>query len=325
MKIIHNNGYSQKDRESYKDIVRSNILQAGKSLVNASVHLNIPVELETNKAIAQKLMALDPDQFVNLGSFYNEALGQEIAALWSDPGIQKVFEQRNRFQLSDSCELFVSTMLLSFFSHLSFSSINFYKFLFLSFMGDLKRISADDYVPSEQDILRCRVKTTGIVETDFDLGGKKFKLLDVGGQRTERKKWIHYFDNVTAVLFIVSLNEYDQKLYEDDQTPRMKESLILFDEICNSKYFTNTQIILIFNKDDLFKSKIKKVDLKVFDPKYEGGCDYDRAIAHIKKEFLDKRQDLDKKIVTYVTCATDTSAVQKAFEDVRDLLLAGKK
>jgi GTPase SAR1 family protein len=297
MKIIHNNGYSQKDRESYKDIVRSNVLQAGKALVNASVNLNVPVELEANKATAQKLMSLDPDQFVNLGSFYNETLGQEIAALWADPGIQKTFEQRNRFQLSDSCEFF---------------------------MNDLKRISADDYVPSEQDILRCRVKTTGIVETEFDLGGKKFKLLDVGGQRTERKKWIHYFDNVTAVLFIVSLNEYDQKLYEDDATPRMKESLILFDEICNSKYFTNTQIILIFNKDDLFRTKIKRVDLKVFDPKYEGGCDYDKAIAHIKKEFLDKRQDLDKKIVTYVTCATDTSAVQKAFEEVRDLVVSKK-
>jgi len=101
----------------------------------------------------------------------------------------------------------------------------------------------------------------------------------------------------------------------------MKESLILFDEICNSKYFTQTQIILIFNKDDLFKNKIKKIDLKVFDPKYEGGCDYDKAIAHITKEFLDKRQDLDKKIITYVTCATDTTAVTKAFEHLVSLIV----
>jgi len=231
MKIIHNNGYTEKDRESYKDIVRSNILVAGKALVSASINIGIPIEDDNNKAIAQKLTTMDPEQLVSLGSIYTKELGAEIESLWTDPGIKKVFDQRNRFQLSDSCEFF---------------------------MNDLKRISADEYIPSEADVLRCRVKTTGIVETDFQISGKKFKLLDVGGQRTERKKWIHYFDNVAAVLFIVSLSEYDQKLYEDDSTPRMKESLILFDEICNSKYFTQTQIILIFNKEDLFKNKIKK-------------------------------------------------------------------
>lgn len=37
-----------------------------------------------------------------------------------------------------------------------------------------------------------------------------FRLIDVGGQRTYRKKWIHYFDGVAAVLFVVSMAAYDQ-------------------------------------------------------------------------------------------------------------------
>ena len=52
--------------------------------------------------------------------------------------------------------------------------------------------------------------TTGIVKIEFSFKGLTFHMFDVGGQRSERKKWIHCFDNVTAVLFIVSLSEYDQ-------------------------------------------------------------------------------------------------------------------
>ena len=50
----------------------------------------------------------------------------------------------------------------------------------------------------------------------------------LGGQRSERKKWIHCFDNVTAVLFVVSMSEYDQVLAEDHRVNRMAESLKLF-------------------------------------------------------------------------------------------------
>ena len=48
------------------------------------------------------------------------------------------------------------------------------------------------------------------------VGELTYKLFDVGGQRSERKKWIHCFENVTALVFLVSLSEYDQMLYEDE-------------------------------------------------------------------------------------------------------------
>ena len=71
-------------------------------------------------------------------------------------------------------------------------------------------------MPTDQDILRSRVKTTGITETTFRVGELTYRLFDVGGQRSERKKWIHCFENVTALVFLVSLSEYDQMLYEDE-------------------------------------------------------------------------------------------------------------
>lgn len=77
-----------------------------------------------------------------------------------------------------------------------------------------------DYLPTEQDLLRTRIKTTGITEVLFELKGLTFRVIDVGGQRSERKKWIHCFDNVNAIIFISSLSEYDQTLREDNCTVR---------------------------------------------------------------------------------------------------------
>lgn len=78
-------------------------------------------------------------------------------------------------------------------------------------------MSTPGYLPTDQDILRSRVKTTGIVESVFRVGEVTYRVFDVGGQRSERKKWIHCFDNVSALVFMVSLSEYDQTLYEDEK------------------------------------------------------------------------------------------------------------
>ena len=125
-------------------------------------------------------------------------------------------------------------------------------------------------LPKSQDVLRVRVRSTGITEAQFEFEGMEFSLLDVGGQRNERKKWIHCFESVTAILFCASLNEYDQVLREDPTQNRMKESLTLFDDIVNSPWFKNTPIILFLNKSDLFKEKIKRVNLSTCFENYKG-------------------------------------------------------
>jgi len=56
-------------------------------------------------------------------------------------------------------------------------------------------------------------------------------MVDVGGQRSERRKWIHCFDNVTAVLYCASLSCYDLVLREDNTQNRMAEAILLFDEV----------------------------------------------------------------------------------------------
>lgn len=46
-------------------------------------------------------------------------------------------------------------------------------------------------------------------------------MFDVGGQRSERKKWIHCFENVTSIIFCVALSEYDQTLLEESNQVRL--------------------------------------------------------------------------------------------------------
>lgn len=154
-------------------------------------------------------------------------------------------------------------------------------------------------------MLRSRVKTTGITESHFQIGELKYKLFDVGGQRSERKKWIHCFENVTAILFLVAISEYDQSLYEDESINRMQESLALFDSICNSRWFVRTSIILFLNKIDLFKQKIQNSPIRDYFPDYTGppgdvqaGCEY---FSH---RFQALNQNTQKQVYVHLTCAT---------------------
>lgn len=84
-----------------------------------------------------------------------------------------------------------------------------------SFCDDIERFWDKAYVPTDQDLLRSRLRTTGITETVFDLGQLTYRMFDVGGQRSERKKWIHCFENVNCLLFLVAISGYDQCLVED--------------------------------------------------------------------------------------------------------------
>lgn len=128
-------------------------------------------------------------------------------------------------------------------------------------------------------------------------------MFDVGGQRSERKKWIHCFENVTSIIFCVALSEYDQVLLEESnqvsvakvdcqhrsgltyKKNRMMESLVLFDSVVNSRWFMRTSIILFLNKVDLFRQKLPRSPLSTYFPDYSGGNDVNRAAKYLLWRF----------------------------------------
>ena len=111
-------------------------------------------------------------------------------------------------------------------------------------------------------------------------------MLDVGGQRSERKKWIHCFDEAKAVIFVAALSDYDLSLTEDPSMNRMSESLRLFNSICNNRWFVVASMIVFLNKSDIFSEKLKKrgpITIQEAFPDFLGDpYDYEDTTNHIQ-------------------------------------------
>ncbi|KAM6121007.1 LOW QUALITY PROTEIN: guanine nucleotide-binding protein G(i) subunit alpha-2 [Pterocles gutturalis] len=290
MKIIHEDGYSEEECRQYKAVVYSNTIQSIMAIIKAMGNLQIDFGDSSRADDARQLFALSCSEEQGI---MPEDLANVIRRLWADNGVQACFNRSREYQLNDSA----------------------------AYSNDLERIARADYIPTQQDVLRTRVKTTGIVD-HFTFKDLHFKMFDVGGQRSERKKWIHCFEGVTAIIFCVALSAYDLVLAEDEEMNRMHESMKLFDSICNNKWFTDTSIILFLNKKDLFEEKIVHSPLTICFPEYTGANTYDEAASYIQSKFedLNKRKG-HQEIYTHFTCATDTKNVQFVFDAVTDVII----
>jgi len=191
---------------------------------------------------------------------------------------------------------------------------------FEHWIASLDRIAGPSYIPSIQDVLLLRATTTGIVETSFDMNSSRFRLIDVGGQRSERRKWVHCFEGITAIIFCIAINEYNLNLFEDENVNRMHESLELFQGICKENFLKDVPILVFMNKSDLFKKKIQTVYMKVCFEEYTGGCNADNAIAFLKKK-LQAIVGSSRQSYIHLTCATDTENIAFVFESCADIVL----
>uniref|UniRef100_A0A915MCJ6 Guanine nucleotide-binding protein G(O) subunit alpha n=1 Tax=Meloidogyne javanica TaxID=6303 RepID=A0A915MCJ6_MELJA len=189
MKIIHESGFTAEDYKQYKPVVYSNTIQSLVAILRAMGNLSIPFGLPERELDSKLVM--DVVSRMEDTEPFSEELHAAMKRLWTDSGVEECFSRSNEYQLNDSAKYF---------------------------LDDLERLGQPNYEPTEQDILRTRVKTTGIVEVFFTFKCLNFKLFDVGGQRSERKKWIHCFEDVTAIIFCVAMSEYDQVLHEDETT-----------------------------------------------------------------------------------------------------------
>ncbi|CAB4061863.1 GNAQ [Lepeophtheirus salmonis] len=253
MRIIHGSGYSDEDKRGFIKLVFQNIFMAMQSMIRAMDMLKIQYQDSSSAEKADLVRAVDFETVTTFESPYVEA----IKDLWDDSGISECYDRRREYQLTDSAKYYLS---------------------------DLDRIADPKFLPTQQDILRVRVPTTGIIEYPFDLEEIRFRMVDVGGQRSERRKWIHCFENVTSIIFLVALSEYDQILFESDNENRMEEM----------DYF----------------------------PEYDGPQkDAIAAREFILRMFVDLNPDTEKIVYSHFTCATDTENIRFVFAAVKDTIL----
>lgn len=302
IRIIHGGGYSREDRLATREVIFSNSVQSMKIIVEASKCFEIQCSEENQvhfELMANLKYQVESD---NLPKEISEA----IKHLWADAGIQKCFARSREYQLNDSAKYY--------FNHID-------------------RISKPDFLPTDEDILHSRVKTTGIVESTFDVEGQNYRIYDVGGQRSERKKWIHCFENVTALFFIVPISEYDQKLVEDETTNRMREALELFKSISSNFWFNNTSIILFLNKIDLFNEKVRSSKIEDEFPEFklqnqenieQEGYEFFKSMfldIFEKVELLPGKSQRRKDLYVFPTCATDTNGMRNIISSVNQIIV----
>jgi GTPase SAR1 family protein len=283
MKSIYGTGFTERDRRGYVSNIVNNIIMSIKTLTEQAANYGEIADAEAK----QYVMELKEDVMLDAGG------AKHILSLWKDNAVQLAYSNRAGFQLSDSTAYY---------------------------FGRLTDVVDPHYTPTEQDVLRTRVPTTGIIETNFEIDGNRFRIIDVGGQRSERKKWIHCFEGVTAVLFVASISSYDQVLFEDTGTRQIVEALTLYEDVVNSDWFRETALILFLNKKDLFAEKIKEVPLSKYFPDFSGQT-YEEHIEFMKGLFKVRNHNPKKDIYVHVTCATDRDQVQDVFNDVKDIII----
>ncbi|KAK0452847.1 heterotrimeric G-protein alpha subunit, GPA2-like protein [Desarmillaria tabescens] len=292
MRLIHKIPFSPQEIEWYRQLTFDNITGGLKCILDAMEDMGLKVS-ENN---IDYIDIIYNARYLRDGEPFPLEYYKPLKALWADAGVRKAWRRGNEAALPENLDYFFS---------------------------DLNRLFDPLYQPTEQDIIRCRARTIGIKETVFCLRERELTMVDVGGQKSERRKWIHCFQDVTSILFLVSLSGYDQCLVEDKDANQMQDAMTIWDSICHSQWFKYTSIILFLNKNDLFEKKVPHSDIKNFFPDFDGdvgdvraGRDYFRR--RFSKLATKARRHKEREIYIHITTATDTAMLRVVMAAVEE-------
>jgi len=297
LRSLHGAGFGDKDRMQFKEHIFAQITEQMRlvleciEMVNEDVDEKMELSSDGDEA---KVRLFSHASSSNI----SEDIAEAIKTLWKEEAVKQIYDQRALMKIEDSSAYF---------------------------WDSIDRVTEAGFIPNDKDILLVRYRTTGVIEQKFEMKQNMFHVFDVGGQKSERKKWIHCFEMVTAVIFVASLSCYDEVMFEDEERNSMSDSVELFGSICNNKYFIDTAMILFLNKKDLFAEKIKTVPITEC-PDFESyngpQQSYDETTKYIKEIFEDQNvENTSKQIFTHLTCAVDKNHVEKVFNDIQTVII----
>ncbi|KAL8994722.1 MAG: hypothetical protein Q9169_005386 [Polycauliona sp. 2 TL-2023] len=296
MRIIYSEGFHLEERKEVRQVIFSNMVVAFKIIAEEMREIGMDYEIPESHEHERVIAAAE--DIGTEDSFPPQGL-PAMKALWHDPSVQATIRRGNEYALHDNIQYYYD---------------------------NIDRLFAKDYLPNDQDVLRSRLRTTGITETLFELGQLKYHMFDVGGQRSERKKWVHCFEGVHCLMFVAALSGYDQCLVEDKTANQMQEALLLFESIMSLTWFKKSSIILFLNKIDLFKEKLVDKPVKDYFPDYTGlDDDYNAASQYFANRFRSLNRTEDREIYVHFTNATDTNLLKITMQSVQDTIIQGSK
>jgi len=293
MQIFQEGGFTELQRKEFRVVILQQVAKNLKVLINESAKTEYtPIQtfdMERANRVTQISESLAfPDLFEKQ---FTPQLWEDIQVLWADKSIQDTFRCNYKFTLDDSTKYYLDRV----------PGI---------------ALSQNGGFPTNQDIIKSRTKTSSIIEKLYEYRNTSFRIVDVGGQRSERRKWAHCFPDINALIFIVAASEYDQYLREDTSTKRLDESFRVFDDTVNNKFFANKPVIVFLNKLDIFEEKFKQRNLNLYYPEFKGTKSSD-ALEFLKQKFCEMDKNKDKRqLYFHKVIETDTDLFKPIFESV---------
>jgi GTPase SAR1 family protein len=266
------------DREAYVPTIRGNLVETMQTLLRWAEGQgeDLPDDVIDAATSISSLNAFNCD--------YNQEVADALESLWATPAVQTAFRHKDETVIPD---------------HMDY------------FFDQVQAIMAEGYSPTDDDILRARIRSIGIDSVGFEIEGAQICIFDVGGQQCERGKWEEVMERVSGVIFCVSFADFDKPMFEllPRIEPRITDSIDIFDKLTHRSKFEEAPFFLICNKFDAFKKKIQETDcfLRAF-PEYEGDAhDPDACATYLTQKFLDVAAPLSdtRPIVVYRQDALD--------------------
>lgn len=291
LRLIHGVGYSDDEKRSFTAHIYRQIVKAIQDLVFEMDLLKIHYKTPANKEHARKIKQKD---FTCKRTVDQEDM-DTIKSLWADLGMRKCYEESKECHLTDSQRYF---------------------------MDHIDRITESNYLPTLHDILHCTVDLNGITEHLYDIDDILLRFIDIRGARTERRKWIHYFDNISALMFIVALSDYDKIETYSDNENRLELAKSMFKTIIDYPWFQNCGIMLFWNKKDVLEEQIMHTNMVDYFPEFKGlKKNSQDATEFIVKMFVELNTNPDRIIYSHSVCLLDSESVRFVLAAIRDIVL----
>ncbi|KAF8882728.1 G protein alpha-subunit [Infundibulicybe gibba] len=288
MELLHHGGYNNQERESYIEIIFSNIIRYMRAILDDIPDLGLSTSPK-NDAYCATIITL-PTQTAEI----SYEVVRAIQNLRQDPAIVEVISRSQELGLHDAA---------------------------VHYLDAIDRITVPGYLPSDQDIFYSTTTRAGIRETTLKVGELAYRFFDPGQQSRDWRKWIHYFEGVHALIFLANLSDYDQVWCEDKSENDLQATLTIFDSICNSRWLAKTPVILLLNIG-IFAEKLLGSPLSDYFPDYRGGNDYDSARDYILRRFVSlNRAAAERPIYAYYVSTADTQQIKFIMSAIQDILL----
>ena len=259
MKVIYAAGYPRDERIGYRHAVLSTIRLLIHAMIDLLKDTGINLSNDLNREFAILLHEVETVELKRI----TQAAVHAVKSIWNSDTFST---------------LYVRNFEIDFPQYANY------------FAQEIARISEDDYVPSESDIIRLNHSMGGIKELRFTWDELDVHLFNISGYIPDqfRRRWLHQLEGATALIYTVDVATYDRPYFGQPTESQLLDDFATFESWANSPKFSGSSIILLLNNFTRFREKLHYSPLSTFFSDFYPGSDPETsARQYILKRFKD--------------------------------------